>query len=102
MSRILLETSLLSIGISYPFLLMISLLNNFHFPFGVSYVIVCCVKDDQLCHKLLVMHLKDSVPAVILEDAVKTVRPHIVCCIVPNVSFTTDSFKKFIQLQVIK
>lgn len=32
-------------------------------------------------------------------NAVKTVREHFLGCIVNNVSFTDDTFKRFIQLQ---
>ncbi|XP_056638056.1 leucine-rich repeat-containing protein 47-like [Diorhabda sublineata] len=36
---------------------------------------------------------------VLIMDSVKSVREHFVACIVDNVSFTEDTFKKFIQLQ---
>lgn len=32
-------------------------------------------------------------------NAVKNVREHFIGCIVNNIAFTDDSFKKFIQLQ---
>ncbi|KAJ9578384.1 hypothetical protein L9F63_005390, partial [Diploptera punctata] len=54
---------------------------------------------EQLRHKLHVIHVTDDVPLVSLDETVKVVRPHIVCCIISNVSFSTDTFKKFIQLQ---
>ncbi|XP_050503251.1 leucine-rich repeat-containing protein 47-like [Diabrotica virgifera virgifera] len=36
---------------------------------------------------------------VIIKNGVKTVREHFAACVVNNVSFTEESFKKFIQLQ---
>ncbi|PSN38760.1 Leucine-rich repeat-containing protein 47 [Blattella germanica] len=54
---------------------------------------------DQLSHRLQVLYVSDEMPVVTLDEAVKTVRAHIVCCVINNVSFTPESFKKFIQLQ---
>ncbi|XP_049840577.1 leucine-rich repeat-containing protein 47-like [Schistocerca gregaria] len=54
---------------------------------------------EQLCHKMEVIHVSDSTPSVKIIDGVKSVRPFIVCCIVRNLNFTPDSFKKFIQMQ---
>ncbi|XP_069691422.1 leucine-rich repeat-containing protein 47-like [Periplaneta americana] len=54
---------------------------------------------DTLCHKLQVVHVTDSTPSVKIDESVKTVRPHIVCCIISGVNFVQDNFKKFIQLQ---
>jgi hypothetical protein len=45
--------------------------------------------------------MSESAPSVTLDDSVKAVRPHIVCCIVLGISFVQHTFKKFIQLQVI-
>jgi hypothetical protein len=42
-----------------------------------------------------------SSPSVMLDESVRTVRPHIVCCIVSGLSFVQHTFRKFIQLQVI-
>jgi hypothetical protein len=55
---------------------------------------------EKLCHKLEVIHMLESTPSVILDESVKAVRPHIVCCIVSGISFVQHTFKKFIQLQV--
>ena len=36
---------------------------------------------------------------VTVQDSVKSVRPHLIACLVLNLSFTDETFKKFIQLQ---
>lgn len=56
---------------------------------------------EDLCHKLEVIHVSESTPSVLLDESVRAVRPHIVCCIVAGISFVQHTFKKFIQLQVI-
>ncbi|GLH14321.1 Protein lap4 [Gryllus bimaculatus] len=59
------------------------------------------VNEDvaKLCNRLEVLHVKDTTPAVKITEAVKTVRPHIACCIVRDVHLTAENLKKFIQLQ---
>ncbi|XP_067015352.2 leucine-rich repeat-containing protein 47 [Anabrus simplex] len=54
---------------------------------------------EQLSHRMQVIHVSDSTPIVRIDEVVKSVRPHILCCIVRNIAFTEDSLKKFIQLQ---
>lgn len=54
---------------------------------------------EELCHLMSVIHFGDETPNVKITDQVKTVRPHIVCCIVHGLSFTEENFKKFIQMQ---
>lgn len=54
---------------------------------------------DKLTHELKVMKITDEAPKIELSEKVKSVRPHIIACIVRNVTFTEESFKKFIQLQ---
>lgn len=50
-------------------------------------------------HKIKVIHASDdSVKVIVLED-VKTVRAHFVGCIIKNLEFDEEIFKKFIQLQ---
>jgi hypothetical protein len=56
---------------------------------------------ENLCHKLQVIHVMESTPSVMLDESVKVVRPHIVCCIITGISFVQQTLKKFIQLQVI-
>jgi hypothetical protein len=56
---------------------------------------------ENLCHKLEVIHVLEAAPSVLLDESVKAVRPHIVCCIVTGISFVHHTLKKFIQLQVI-
>ncbi len=47
-----------------------------------------------------VIHMKDESPTVVVEDAVKEIRPYIVCCIVRDLDLAKEgNFKKFIQLQ---
>ncbi|CAG9770107.1 unnamed protein product [Ceutorhynchus assimilis] len=36
---------------------------------------------------------------VVVENSTKTIREHIVCCLVNNIVFTEDTFKEFIKLQ---
>lgn len=55
---------------------------------------------DQLCHRIEVLHVTDTIPNVIADKEVKTVRPYILCCIVKNLNFTPENFKKFIKAQV--
>ncbi|XP_058788573.1 leucine-rich repeat-containing protein 47-like [Phymastichus coffea] len=54
---------------------------------------------EQSAHKLYILKVSDSIPVVKISEDVKKVRPHILACIVKNLKFTEDSFKKFIQLQ---
>lgn len=54
---------------------------------------------DNLCDKMYVLHCSDDIPNVKIIDSVKAIRPHIVCCIVRGLSFTEETFKKFIQMQ---
>lgn len=56
--------------------------------------------SNELCHSLKVLHVEDdTVKVKIVESQVSGVRPYILCCIVNDLHFTEDSFKKFIQLQ---
>lgn len=54
---------------------------------------------EQTAHKLRIMKVSDSIPVIKITEDVKKVRPHILGCIVKNLNFTEESFKKFIQLQ---
>lgn len=54
---------------------------------------------ESLAHKLKVLKVVDDMPVIKLMEDVKNIRPYIVACIVKNLSFTEESFKKFIQLQ---
>ncbi|TGZ54122.1 Leucine-rich repeat-containing protein 47 [Temnothorax longispinosus] len=54
---------------------------------------------ESLTHKLRVLKVVDDVPVIKLMENVKSIRPYIAACIVKNMSFTEESFKKFIQLQ---
>lgn len=54
---------------------------------------------NQICNRIEVMRVTDDTPTVVVDKEVKSVRPYIVCCIVKGLSFTADSFKKFIKLQ---
>lgn len=55
---------------------------------------------NEICNKIEVMHVSENTPFVIIDKEVKSVRPHIVCCIVKGLTFTPESLKKFIKLQV--
>ncbi|KAF7998312.1 hypothetical protein HCN44_009710 [Aphidius gifuensis] len=54
---------------------------------------------ENLTHKVQVLRLADETPVIKLNDIVKNVRPHIVACVIRNLSFNNDTFKKMIQLQ---
>ncbi|XP_012224681.1 leucine-rich repeat-containing protein 47-like [Linepithema humile] len=54
---------------------------------------------DTLAHKLKVLRMVDGTPVIKVTKEVQKIRPYIAACIVKNLSFTEDSFKKFIQLQ---
>lgn len=54
---------------------------------------------EKLTHELKVMKITDETPKIEIIEKVKIVRPHIIACIVRNMTFTDESFKKFIQLQ---
>ncbi|XP_043268160.1 leucine-rich repeat-containing protein 47-like [Venturia canescens] len=54
---------------------------------------------DSLCHKMKILKVVDENPVIKITEHVKTVRPHIAACIVRNLNFTDETFKKFIQLQ---
>ncbi|XP_071558811.1 leucine-rich repeat-containing protein 47 [Temnothorax nylanderi] len=54
---------------------------------------------ESLTHKLRVLKVVDDVPVIKLMENVKSIRPYIAACIVKNMSFTEENFKKFIQLQ---
>ncbi|KAJ0173325.1 hypothetical protein K1T71_011501 [Dendrolimus kikuchii] len=59
-------------------------------------------EDDinDLCHSLKVLHVEDEVLKIkIIESQVANVRPYILCCVINDLNFTEESFKKFIQLQ---
>lgn len=54
---------------------------------------------DNLVHKLKVLRVMDDAPVIKVTKHVQKIRPYIAACIVKNLSFTEESFKKFIQLQ---
>ncbi|XP_076643623.1 leucine-rich repeat-containing protein 47 [Halictus rubicundus] len=54
---------------------------------------------NNLSHKLKVLKTTDDTPVIKITKEVKSVRPYIAACIIKNMKFTDDSFKKFIQLQ---
>ncbi|XP_003705780.1 leucine-rich repeat-containing protein 47 [Megachile rotundata] len=54
---------------------------------------------ENLTHKLKVLKVTNDTPEIKITKHVKNVRPFIAACIVKNLKFTEDSFKKFIQLQ---
>lgn len=54
---------------------------------------------DGLMYRLKVLRMADDTPVIETTEHVKRVRPYIAACIVKNMKFTDESFKKFIQLQ---
>ena len=53
--------------------------------------------EDNYKHTIRV-HTKDS-PKIVVNESVKSVREFFVGCLVTNITFSEDSFKKFIQVQ---
>uniref|UniRef100_A0A1Y1M253 B3/B4 tRNA-binding domain-containing protein n=1 Tax=Photinus pyralis TaxID=7054 RepID=A0A1Y1M253_PHOPY len=49
-------------------------------------------------YKVSINHCNDNL-CVIVHENVKSIRPHLIACLVLNVTFTEEIFKKFIQLQ---
>lgn len=54
---------------------------------------------EENVRKLRILKVSNDVPVVRISDEVKKVRPHILACVIRNLSFTEESFRKFIQLQ---
>ncbi|XP_078052331.1 leucine-rich repeat-containing protein 47 [Augochlora pura] len=54
---------------------------------------------NDLSHKLRVLKVTDDTPVIKITKDVANVRPFIAACIIKNMKFTDESFKKFIQLQ---
>ncbi|XP_076249590.1 leucine-rich repeat-containing protein 47 [Calliopsis andreniformis] len=54
---------------------------------------------ENLTHKLKVLKITNDTPLIKLTKHVKNIRPYIAACIIKNMKFTDDNFKKFIQLQ---
>lgn len=51
--------------------------------------------------RIMVLSVKGDTPKVVAQDAVKDVRPYIVCCILKDLDFQVEGkFKQFITLQV--
>lgn len=50
-------------------------------------------------YKITVRHFTNESLKIIVDESVKTVRPHFAGCIVHDIVFTEDNFKKFIRLQ---
>lgn len=56
--------------------------------------------DEKQClYSVTVKHSSDDSIKIAIKDDVKTVRPHIVACLIHGVTFTEEKFKKFIQMQ---
>lgn len=54
---------------------------------------------NSLMHKLNVLKLNPEAAVIKITDQVKNVRPWIAACIVRDMTFDENTFKKFIQLQ---
>lgn len=55
--------------------------------------------EEPLTHLMRILKLSDEMPVIKITSHIKTVRPFISACVVENLSFTDETFKKFIQLQ---
>lgn len=56
-------------------------------------------KVEEPVNRIVVQRHNDQSLHVVHMDAVKDVRPHILCCIVHNVNLEGDKFKRFLQIQ---
>lgn len=56
--------------------------------YNFRYKITICKEDDD-----------SNIPVIKQTETVKTIRPYILCCVVKNLRFDQDSFRKFIQMQ---
>ncbi|XP_012273719.1 leucine-rich repeat-containing protein 47 [Orussus abietinus] len=54
---------------------------------------------EKCTHTLRITKVSEITPSIKITPEVKDVRPHILGCIIKNLKFTEDSFRKFIQLQ---
>ncbi|KRT82787.1 hypothetical protein AMK59_3514 [Oryctes borbonicus] len=54
---------------------------------------------DDARYKIHVKHCVDDGLRILVKEDVKSIRGHILACLVHNVQFTEESFKKFIKLQ---
>ncbi|KAF5288704.1 hypothetical protein FQR65_LT11969 [Abscondita terminalis] len=50
-------------------------------------------------YKVNVLHFTNDSLKIVVQEKVKSVRPHLIACLVLNLAFTDETFKKFIQLQ---
>lgn len=55
------------------------------------------IPNDRL-HKISIHHCSNDIK-VIVQENVKNLRPHLMACLILNVTFTEETFKRFIQLQ---
>lgn len=55
--------------------------------------------DSSYKHTIRVKYAKDNNLKIILNESVKSVREFFVACLVHNVNFNEENFKKFIQVQ---
>lgn len=55
--------------------------------------------EKDYTHLINVQHFKDDGLKIVVEDDVKSVRPHIIGCMIFNLEFTKPLLKKFIQIQ---
>ncbi|KAK4878789.1 hypothetical protein RN001_011295 [Aquatica leii] len=59
--------------------------------------IVECVPECM--YRINVQHFPDDCFKIVVTDNVKKVRPYLIACLVLNIQFSEETFKKFIQLQ---
>ncbi|RZC32136.1 leucine-rich repeat-containing protein 47 [Asbolus verrucosus] len=55
-------------------------------------------EESDFKHVIRVHYAKDNLK-IVVNDSVKTVREFLAACLVDNVSFTEETFRKFIQIQ---
>ena len=52
------------------------------------------------CQTIEVLGFNEEYPEITVDDKVKDVRPHLVCCYVSGLDLVGDNLKKFLRLQI--
>lgn len=55
--------------------------------------------ENECLYNMTVHHSTDDGLKIVIKDDVKNVRPYIIACLIKNLTFTDEKFKKFIQMQ---
>lgn len=58
-----------------------------------------CAETINTRYKIYVKHCEENGLKIVVQENVKSVRGFILACLVHDIKFTEESFRKFIQLQ---